>query len=313
MSVLQKRKRLRNFLIIVVALALLVFVFNVLQHNKAENNPETLRDHGFFAQLKEPVMVAHRGASGNYPESTFPAFEAALEKGAQVLEMDVWMSADGHIMVIHDESVDRTTNGEGMVSELTLEEIKDLDAAFNFAPERDYPYRGEGVEVPTLNEVMERFPNVELLVEVKDKEVEAIREVAEVIKRHEAQDRVLVASFSDTTINNFRDIMPGVATCGGIRESLTFYFLAHLGMAGWIDWEFDGLFLMPTYGPLPVFTDTMVSAARASGLHIYIWTINDEEEMKELLEAGVNGVITDYPALLYQVRNEFLERYNEDT
>src|SRR5215208_4358914 len=116
-----------------------------------------------------PLNLAHRGASALAPENTFEAFRLAVEDGAGGLELDVHMTRDGHIVVIHDATVDRTTNGSGAVSEMTLDELRRLDAGYNFSPDGGptRPYRGRGIRVPTFGEVLEEFPRVAVNIEIK--------------------------------------------------------------------------------------------------------------------------------------------------
>ncbi len=267
--------------------------------NSVMDDSPYLRSHGFLANVKRPVMVAHRGASGEYPENTIPSFEAALESGADVLEMDARLTADNEVVLVHDRDVGRTTDGEARVNELTLEEIKNLDAGYKFEREGSYPFRDKGIKVPALYEVMERFPGQEMVIEIKEfEDEEIVQKIAELIKHYGLDDKVLITSASDPLLQSFRDIMPSVPTCGGIRESLIFYLLAHMGAARWVEWAFDCLFVVPGFGML---TESFKIDARLAGLHIYVWTINDRDEMHTLLEDGVEGILTNYPAILAEV------------
>lgn len=295
---------MKNWQIAAVFLAALmagVVFLNVLQLYRAARVEAGKAEQGFFAAFQSPVNVAHRGASGSYPENTLQAFHKALAMGADVLELDVWKTADGEIVVLHDKTVDRTTDGEGYIGEMTLKEVKELDAAYHFMPEEGYPYRGRGVEIPTLKEVFEAFPEQFLLIELKGEGEGIVREVARLINKYNAKKRVVVGSFNHKTIKKFRAEMPEVPTAAGVNEALAFYVLSHLGVAGWINWDFEGLFVVTRLKGLPVITAPFKAAANCADLYIYVWTINDPDEMEKLIEAGVHGVITDYPYRLRQV------------
>src|SRR5829696_2712479 len=148
----------RKHLVLVLLAGLVCSVALVLRKGR----PKARRDEW-------PVNLAHRGASSLAPENTIEAFRLALEAGAGGLELDVHMTSDGHIVVIHDATVDRTTNGTGAVSEMTLHELRRLDAGHNFSPDGGptRPYRGRGVRVPTLGEVLREFPGVAVNIEIK--------------------------------------------------------------------------------------------------------------------------------------------------
>lgn len=272
---------------------------NLQSHDKKEISGK-LRRRGFFADLNEPVIVGHRGAWGDYPENTLLSFREALDKGADAVEMDVRITADGHVVVMHDATVDRTTDGKGRVDEMTLEEVRQLDAAYYFAPEKDYPYRGQGIRVPTLEEVLEVFPGRKMVIELKGWTKETVHRVADVIAKHKAEDRLLVISISDAMLTNFRDIMPEIPTCGGLRESLMFFMLSRMGAAGRVNWKFDCLLVIPGFG---IFTEVFKNEAHAAGLHVYVSMLNDSDGMREYLEAGADGILTDYPAVLSQIVN----------
>lgn len=269
------------------------------QYFKAVQFPREKSRDGFFAHIHTPGNIAHRGASGRYPENTIPAFSEALRKGAVAIELDVWITKDDEVVVIHDKTVDRTTNAEGNVGDFTLEEIQKLDAAYHFLPERNYPFRGKGIYIPTLDEVLERFSDTPVLVEIKEGGKQAALLVAEVIKKKAAQDRVLLASFNDRTLRIVGNSLPGVPRTAGSFEVFGFYVLAHLGVAGLMPWSFEGLFIPPKMGVFPILTFPMRNASIAAGMHTYVWTINDEQQMKRLLMLrGVDGILTDYPAEL---------------
>ena len=300
-------KSLRFPLKIVGTLLLLILMGNIFQMSKSAFFPDPLAEENFFGMIRVPTNIAHRGASGHYPENTMLAFEKAVEKGADVLELDVWLSQDDQVVVIHDETVDRTTDGEGKVRDHTLDELQALDAAYHFKLDDSYPYRGKGVKIPTLKEVLTEFDQKPVVVEVKKTGEQMAAQVAEDIRKTEAEDRVLIASMDAPTVQALRKLLPDTASAAGEGEALQFYLLSKLGLAGFIDWDFEGLFVPTRFMGLPVLTPPFRSAARANGIHIHVWTVNDPEEMESLLNMNTQGILTDYPGLLKDIMDQTME------
>src|SRR5215210_856955 len=166
-----------------------------------------------------PVNLAHRGASTLAPENTLEAFRIALEAGAGGLELDVHTTSDGQLVVIHDPIVDRTTNGTGAVSEMTIDELRGLDAGYGFSPDGgpSRPYRGRGVRVPTLEEVLEEFPGVALNIDIKAGHPGIEETVLGDLRRSDALRRALVVSTCHATVKRFRKISGGHVCTGASR------------------------------------------------------------------------------------------------
>ena len=258
------------------------------------------------ADIKDwPINVAHRGGADIAPENTLEGFRKGLEVGAGVLELDVHQTADGHLVVIHDETVDRTTDGSGPVREMTLAEVKGLDAGYRFTRDggETYPHRGRAVTVPTLEEVYREFPDVPINVEIKGEARPGIEEaVWRGIREAGAEDRTLVVSENWGAIRRFREASGGrVATASSRVELVTFDLLSRLRLSGLSRPAYQALQGPEFYpGPLQVraVTPGFVRAARKLGLRVDVWTINTEERMRRLLALGVDGIMTDRPDLL---------------
>lgn len=244
-----------------------------------------------------PVSIAHGGASGHAPENTLPALELAVEQGAEMLEVDLQLTADDAVVAIHDGSVDRTTDGEGRVRELTLEQVKGLEAGHDFpGADGDYPFVGRGIRVPTLAEVFEAFPDRWILLDVKPESGPGIvGATADVVREHGREDRTIIASFDLDFVREFRDSLPGAPTSMPEGEVRTYYVLQLVGLHRW--WQPPGeLLQVPTdFDGMRVVTPGFVRAARDREVDVHVWTINDPEEMHRLLNLGVDGIITDYP------------------
>jgi glycerophosphoryl diester phosphodiesterase len=249
------------------------------------------------------TVIAHRGASVHAPENTLAAFARALESGADALEMDVRLSADGVVVVIHDATVDRTTDGTGDVAALTLAELRALDAGARFrADGGGYPYRGTGVRIPTLAEVLDGFPAVPLVIEMKrGAGGDVAAAVAAVLTERGAVDRVVLASFDASLLRAARSRAPGVATAADGREAATFHLLRWVGQHRWHRRRAEMLMVPERFAGLDLATPATLAAAHRVGMELHVWTVNDEEAMRGLARIGVDGMLTDDPGLLARV------------
>jgi glycerophosphoryl diester phosphodiesterase len=251
-----------------------------------------------------PVNLAHRGASALAPENTIEAFRLAVEAGAGGLELDVHMTRDGHIVVIHDASVDRTTNGTGAVSEKTLDELRGFDAGYNFSPEggSTRPYRGKGIRVPTLGQVLEEFPEVAVNIEMKAPTPGIEETVLRVLREANASGRALVVSTPHTIVKRFRKISGGLISTGASRWEITvFYTLSKLRLERLLRPAYDALQVPLLHRGIPVVTPRFIRAAHSRGVRVDAWTINQADEMRRLLDLGVDVIMTDRPGTLAEV------------
>ncbi len=262
------------------------------------------REHPFF-NSERTLAIAHQGGRGLWPENTLLAFERSLELGVDVLEMDLRGTSDGQIVVHHDASVERTTEGSGLVHELTLEGIRSLDAGYRFAVEKDgvdsHPYRGLGLVVPTLLEVLHRLPQSRLNLEMKEFDPGLARSLCAVLRANGPADRFLVASFDHEPMVAFREACPEVATSATLREGLVFYQLDRLGL-GSLYRSPAVAFQVPEYfGKIHVVRPRFLEAARAFNVRVQVWTVNEDEDLARMLAMGVDGILTDYPDRLLRL------------
>jgi glycerophosphoryl diester phosphodiesterase len=238
------------------------------------------------------IVVAHRGASAQAPENTMEAFRLGVEAGADAIELDVHLTADGQLAVIHDDTLDRTTDRTGRVAELTMDQIREADAGATFARPGDagLAYAGEGLRVPTLPEVLAWLPEeIGLVVEVKaraaaDAVVEALR--GQPVREG---DRLAVISFDEATIERVRELDPDIRTgyllvpTQPIEPALT--WATEHGHVGVFPWEGDlGM------DPLPLMVQ-----AHAYGREIGCYLVNDPQRMQHLAACGLWGFVTDVP------------------
>ncbi|HSF15576.1 MAG TPA: glycerophosphodiester phosphodiesterase [Vicinamibacteria bacterium] len=258
-------------------------------------------DHPFFGE-DEPVVIAHQGGRGLWPENTLLAFEKADALGVDMIEMDLRSTADGEIVVIHDATVDRTTNGQGRVGDLASREVLQLDAAFAFeGPDGSFPYRDRGITVPSLASVLAKLPHARLNVEMKEFTPELARQLCGSLKEFAAEHRVLVAAFEHDAMTAFREDCPEVATSATAREGLFFYQAHRLGL-GSLYRSPAVVFQVPEFfGDIHVIDASFLEWTRRTNVRVQAWTVNDPKDMERLLEMGVSGILTDYPDRLLEL------------
>ena len=254
-----------------------------------------------------PSNFAHRGASAQAPENTLEAFRLAVEAGAGGLELDVRMTRDGEVVVIHDATVDRVTDGSGAVAGMTLEEVRRLDAGYSFSPDggQTFPYRGRGVRIPTLAEVYEEFPETCVNADIKEVQPGAEEAVLRVIQDAGAEERTLVASTDHAVLRRFRKVSGGLISTGASRREIAaFYALSRLHLEALLDPAYEALQVPVEHRGIELVTPRSVRAAHSRGVRVDVWTINDAAEMRRLLDLGVDVIMTDYPEVLESLLRE---------
>lgn len=289
---------LRVLLIIIVLLAVVYGVLAVIAKPRSGDGPFML------ALPPGGTVLAHAGGNLLWPDNTVRAFSGAMDLGVDVLELDVQRDSEGVFMVIHDSTVDRTTDGSGAVAAITSSELARLDAGYNWTVAgtradppagAEFPYRGEGITIPTLTEVLTAFPSALVNVEIKEDSGEAGREMCDLLRSGGFTDRVLVASFHTAPLRAFRADCPEVVTSASRQEVTVFYVLATARLAATYSPPFDVLQVPERQGNITVVTPHFVKAAHARGVDVQVWTVNDRADMDRLLAMGVDGLITDRP------------------
>ena len=259
----------------------------------------------FIQQLpRDGSVFAHAGGNLLWPDNTLTAFEGATSLGADVLELDVYQASDGVFVAIHDDTVDRTTDGTGAVAALGSNEIAQLDAGFYWtttgthsSPQAnaDFPYRGQGISVPTLAQVLTAFPEKLINIELKQDDAQAGRALCMLLAEHDAKKQMLMMSNYSASIRGFRSDCQEVATGASRQEVIVFYLLARSGLHRLYSPPFDALQIPVAQGGITVVTPGVVRAAHDRGVQVHVWTINETDEMKRLFTMGIDGVITDRP------------------
>ncbi|HSH44735.1 MAG TPA: glycerophosphodiester phosphodiesterase [Longimicrobiales bacterium] len=250
-----------------------------------------------------PLLVGHRGAAGLAPENTMPSFRQAAERwSVDMIELDVRATSDGHPVVIHDSTVDRTTDGTGAVADMTLAQLRDLDAGAGFRDgSGERSFAGQGVVVPTLDEVLETFPRMRFTFELKAGDAEG--PMFEAILRHGAEARVVAAGMNWRDRRRYGQYAGAVS--GSTRDVRRFYIAHRAWFSRFAPCAADVLQVPERQGRLRIVTPRFVRDARAQGIPVHVWTVNDPADMERLLEWGVDGIITDRP----DIGAEVLERF----
>jgi glycerophosphoryl diester phosphodiesterase len=266
------------------------------------------------------IAYAHQGGAWEGPSSTLHTIAGALAAGATGIELDVHATRDRHLVVCHDATVDRTTDGRGAIATLTLEELRRLDNAYWWAPGADvtpdlpaeeYPLRGRAPAdrrfgIATLEEVLEAFPGVVLNLDIKQTAptVEPYEaELADLLRRFGRTDDVIVASFLDAATDAFSVHAPDVPTSAGTLAVAEFYRAVRAGEDP-APLHHVALQVPTTFGDVTVVDAAFLEAAHACGLAVHVWTIEDEADMERLARLGVDGIITDRPSALVGVLDE---------
>ena len=245
-------------------------------------------------------VIGHRGNRAYAPENTLESFAQAVAAGADAIELDVRVTADGIPVVIHDPHVRRTTDGTGEIADMKFSEIRSLDAGARFTTNdgTTYPYRGRGHRVPAFDEVLEAFPSVATLIEIKT--AAAALAVRRSIEAHHAEERVVVDSVETAAMQVFSDsaIRVGATRADALRAMTE--LLLHLPLT---PFPFKALCVPLGYNGIPVPVRRFIRAAASQDCVVHIWTINDPAVATRLWLDGVQGIISDDPAAMLRVRD----------
>jgi glycerophosphoryl diester phosphodiesterase len=256
--------------------------------------------HPYF-EREHPLRFAHRGSRILWPENTHHAFQGAVDLGYVYIETDIRVTRDGVVVVFHDETLERTTNGVGRVVDWDWADLSQLDAAYNFTPDGDsFPLRGKGIGISRLDDTFETFPDVNFNIDLKAAKSEW--PVADVIVSKGRFDSVLVGGFVDRRTARFHRITKGkVPVSAGPSASIAMFSASRIGRTS--NRKFDAYQLPASTRGMSV-DQKLVDAVHKADSHIHVWTVDDPQQMHELLDLGVDGIVTDRPDLLNEVIEE---------
>lgn len=300
------RRWLRRFGIGIAALVGVYLALVVV----ARVRPDPGQTHPFFQPRpgeQAALVVAHQGGELLWPSNTMVAFRGAADLGVDVLDMDMHRTADGHLVIIHDQTVDRTSEGTGAIGDLTLAELQELDFGYSFTTDdgATYPFRGAGADqvgIVTVDHLFETFSDTDIRIgiEIKQTGPEAADELCDAVETAGLRDRVLVSSFAQPNMDAFRQACPQVATSATESEVRTFYILHRLGLSGLRKPSFDALQIPQRSAGFDLTTKAMVASADRWGIPVIPWTIDEAADMDRLLDLEVAGINTNRPDLLLE-------------
>jgi glycerophosphoryl diester phosphodiesterase len=258
------------------------------------------RSHAVLAGA--PLLIAHRGGSAVAPENTLAACLSAADTwNADMIELDVHASADGHCVVIHDATVDRTTDGTGAVATMRLGELRELDAGYRFTPDgTTFPFRGTGVGIATMDEVLEALPGMRFTVEVKTGGAQA--PLFEAIERHGARERIIAAGMYDADRTQFSNYRGAVSV--STEELRRFYARYRLGVGRFFPPRADVVQVPEAWEGQRIVSRRFVRVLHGAGIPVHVWTVDNAGDMHRLLDWGVAGILTDRPDVLGRVLHE---------
>jgi len=258
----------------------------------SDESPKSTAD-GFFFQDRV-LNIAHGGGQALAPKETLLAYQTSALAGADVLEGDVHATKDGVLVLIHDDTIDATTNGTGAISDMTFAELQQWDAGYWFTTDggNTYPERGKGLTVPSLESLLDLFPDAHYVLEIKQSDPPIVMPFLNLLRDKGVLERVLVASFWDDVILDVRAKEPRALTSLATGESLAF---AALSEEAEKSYHPPARFIQP---PSASAQPDLVERAHRLGMKVHPWTVNDPSEMQSLIATGVDGIITDDPATL---------------
>ncbi|MCK4761418.1 MAG: glycerophosphodiester phosphodiesterase [Candidatus Aminicenantes bacterium] len=273
-----------------------------------------------YLSHEHPLRFAHRGSTILWPENTMMAFQGAVDCGCIYIETDLHVTKDGVIVMFHDDNLERLTNGSGAVKDRYRQDLRKLDAAYYFKPAQglapptkttpplragggaapessaeEFPLRNKGIRIPSLEEAMTTFPGVMFNLDLKQAGIEQI--VADFISSHGFEERVLIASFKDKRVRRCRKLLKNrTASSAGFYEVARSWAASRVGKS--LNTAADALQVPVRRGKTTIIDKKLIEAAHAGGIQVHVWTVNDRDEMRRLIELGVDGIVTDRIDLL---------------
>jgi glycerophosphoryl diester phosphodiesterase len=250
-----------------------------------------------FFTPPRPRIFGHRGAAGEFPENTMVSFERTVRAGAIYLELDIHMTRDGEVVVAHDESLTRTCGRDEVIREIPWAELQTADAGYllTFDGGVTFPFRDRAIRVPRLVDVLGGFLNVNYNIEIKQSEPTVVPALLEAIEATGVRRRVLIVSEADAPLRQVRELAPRIAT-GFSYGDVSEFLQAMANRRADYRPRGDAIQIPPEYEGWKLITPESVEFAHHNGVEVHAWTINEEPEMNRLLDFGVDGLISDFPA-----------------
>ncbi|QBK25531.1 glycerophosphodiester phosphodiesterase [Ureibacillus thermophilus] len=267
---------------------------------------------------KSPVVLAHRGGAKLAPEHTMIAFDKAFELGVDGFEIDIRLTKDEEIVAFHDETIDRTSDGIGAIRDFTLEELKTFNFAYHYKDEEgNYPYRNEKVDIVTLRELFEKFPNMYINIDIKDSPETyegslMPSKLWRLIEEYHAENRVVVTSFYSEQVDRFNLYAQNRVALGAGETDVKKAFAAYTSQFRHLYQPKVDVFQLPQkHGRITLDSPKFIAFLNKFNIPVHYWVIDDEEQMKKLLENGAQGIITDRPDIAVPLVRNWIESQAE--
>lgn len=246
---------------------------------------------------ERPLIFAHRGARVELPENTIEAFSRAIERGVEVIETDVRLTSDGHLVIFHDATAERIARRSRAVAESTLADVRTWDVGHALERSGSRPFVGQGFRAPTLAEALEAFPKTRFNVDLKPRTAASADEAMRVIRDARAEDRVLIACFDSRVLDHVRDAGYRGATGFGAQEVSRLLLTPRSQLSPRM-FRGSAVQIPHRAGLLDLATRSTLARSRAIGARLHVFTVNDPVRARELAHVGVDGIMTDDPATL---------------
>lgn len=255
-----------------------------------------------FLDSSRPLVFAHRGGCALGPENTLAAFDIGMAAGADGLELDVHLSKDGVVVVHHDATLERTTDGSGMLADLTADELARVDAGCRFVEGGSHPFRNQGVGIPALADVLRRYPDTRIIIEMKVDTREMGEALAREVRKAGAAERVCAAGFGARSAAAARAALPDMAASGCQKEvqMAVYRSIARIPVRRV---PYQAYQVPELAGRIRVVSPRFIRHSHNANLKVQVWTVDDEADMTRLLGWGVDALITNRPDLAVRVRN----------
>ncbi len=260
---------------------------------------EPVKDIPFYKPTSVQV-IAHGSARALLPGNTLEAAVNALRLGTDILELDIHLTADSQLVVRHDEMIDTTTNGSGLIADMTLAEIQQYDVGFHEVDFPDLAYPA-GIVVPTLESLFIRLPESRYLIELKPEGTAAADHLCQLLNRYNLTEQVVIGSFHSSVLQYFRQICPQVPTSLGQSEVALLVVLSRLGLGHLFNSPGVSVQLPVVYAGVKILTPAVIEAAHQLNMRVDAWTVNDVGLMQKLIDDRVDGIITDRPDVLRSI------------
>lgn len=265
---------------------------------------------------QSPLVMAHQGGEGEYPSNSMLAFTKAAEAGADVLDTDMFATSDGELVLFHDETLEHRTDCSGPISDKTYNELLQCDFAYHWSSDggATFPYRGQGIQVVKAEELLDAFPSARIGLEIKQTTAQSATDLCNLIKAKNAEDRMLISSFTQANMDVFRAACPSVATSATQDEGTQFYLYTQSSFPSDFNPPYSSLQVPEFFSGIQVVTPDTVADAHSFGLKVYVWTIDETDDAQRLKDLGVDGLNSSFPRRIIEyLPPPFLPHHNTIT